>query len=117
MGAMNACSRRVLILTDLLMAQRGPPTARRLPSQLWSRRKAFVRYFGQSWSAMDPSEKSIRHPTRLAVLAGCRMEVAFWRRLAATSINPFAGNSGSFLFPRDKQGALRMIGRITDSIR
>jgi len=116
MGATNACSRRVRILTSLRMAQRGPLTAKRLSSQQWNRRKAFVRYFGQSRSAMDLSVKSIRHPTLSAVLAGCRMEVAFWRRLAATSISPFAGNSGSFLFPRDKQGVLRMIGRITNPI-
>src|ERR1700756_2637349 len=108
MEVTNGCSLRVLILTFLLGAQRGPLTAKRLPSQLWNRRKAFVRCFGQSRSAMDPSVKFIRHPIRSAVRAGCRMEVAFWRRLA-TSISPFAGNSGSFLFQRDKQGVLRMI--------
>ena len=49
--------------------------------------------------------KSTRHRTPSAVRAGCRMEVAFWRR-SATLISPFAGNSGSFLFQRDKHRRL-----------
>src|SRR5690348_11706579 len=108
MGAMNACSRRVLILIFLLMAQRGPPTAKPLPSQQWNQKKVFVRYFGQSQLTMGRSEKSIRHPIRSAFRAGCQMEVASWHQ-SATSFSPFAGNSGSFLFPRDKQDASRMI--------
>jgi hypothetical protein len=47
MEVTNGCSLRVLTLTCLLGVQRGPPTAKPLPSRLRSRRKVFVRYVGQ----------------------------------------------------------------------
>src|SRR5512141_353684 len=105
MGVTNGCSLLVLTLTGFLGVQRGPLTAKPLPSQLWNPRQVFVRCFGQSRSAMGPRVRSIRRRALSAVRAGCRTAAGFWFRLA-TLIRLFVGSSGSFLFQRDKQGVL-----------
>ena len=93
---------------SLLMAQRGPLTAKRLAFTT-SESKKSIRSVLWAVSVADGSVREIYstpnqigRPRWLPDGSGLLASIG-------NIISPFAGNSGSFLFQRDKQGVLRMI--------